>query len=555
MESIFDRLFLLYGNNAKDVQKDITLFISKHKPAVPKRWVSEKDIVLITYGDSIIDKDHKPLQTLKKFLDTFIKERINIIHLLPTFPYSSDDGFSVIDYRTINPDLGTWENIKDLSTNYDLMFDAVINHISISSKWFQGYCQGDETYADYFIECDDSLDYSSVTRPRALPLYYKYQTSTGYKNIWATFSSDQVDLNYKNPKVLLEILDIMVMYANKGARFIRLDAIGFVWKKIGTSCMHLEETHALVQIIHAVLEECVPGTILISETNVPHIENISYLGNGFNEANMVYQFPLPPLTLFSFLVGKATKLINWAKSLAEAPISPKTSYFNFLASHDGIGLRPTDGILTDLEKEILINNVIANGGKVSYKFNKNGSKTPYELNINYQDAIYIQGDSDETRILKFLAAQSILLSVKGVPGIYFHSLLGSRNDYEGVKNTNINRRINREKLQYNALVSELETASDRELIFSRYLKMIEQRTSQSAFSPSAEQIVMDIDERIFAYIRKNIQTKESILVMTNVSSDDVLVNIKYHTTDIITGSSHYGDIIVEPYQYLWLKIK
>lgn len=555
MQSIFERLVMLYGDRAKDVQKDILLFVLNHQQSIPKNWITEKDVVLITYGDSIIDKDHPPLQSLKIFLDTFVKERINIIHLLPMFPFTSDDGFSVTDYRSINPDLGTWENIKDISTNYDLMFDGVINHISVSSKWFQGFLQGDETYSDYFIECDDSLDYSSVTRPRALPLYYQYRTKTGFKNIWATFSNDQVDLNYKNPKVLLEILDILVMYANKGARFIRLDAIGFAWKKVGTSCMHLEETHALIQIIHTVLEECVPGTILISETNVPHKENISYLGNGFNEAQMVYQFPLPPLTLFSFLVGKATKLIKWAKSLEDTPLSAKTSYFNFLASHDGIGLRPVDGILNVEEKQILLNNVLSNGGKISYKFNQDGTQTPYELNINYQDALYIQGYSDETRIRKFLAAQSILLSIVGVPGIYIHSLLGSRNDDEGVKNSNIFRRINREKLEYHTLVSELESDSNREIIFSRYLKMIELRKSQSAFSPSAEQRVEEMDERIFAYIRKNNQTNESILVMTNVSPEQVPVRIKYQTSDIITGLSHTGDLLIEPYQFLWLKIR
>ncbi len=555
MPNILNQLILLYGSSAEDVHHKVTRFISEHQPAVPKRWVTEDDIVLITYGDSIKNKDEKPLHTLNTFLNAYVKQKINIIHLLPMFPYTSDDGFSVTDYRSINPDLGTWAHIKNLSTHYDLMFDAVINHISVSSRWFQGFLQGDEAYADYFIECDDTLDYSAVTRPRALPLYYPYKTKTGRKNIWATFSEDQVDLNFKNPKVLLEILDILVLYANKGARLIRLDAIGFIWKKLGTACMHLAETHALIQIIRAVIEACVPGTILISETNVPHKENISYLGNGFDEAHMVYQFPLPPLTLFSFLVGRATKLTRWAKSLEDTPLSPKTAYFNFLASHDGIGLRPVDDILNDKEKEIIRANVLTNGGRISYKNNQDGSQTPYELNINYQDAIYIRGDSDETRIRKFLAAQSILLTVIGVPGIYVHSLLGSRNDDEGVKSTNIPRRINREKLQYDTLVSELEAGSDRTIIFSGFLKMIDLRKSQSAFSPAAEQKVLAMDERLFAYIRKNNRTNESILVITNVSSEVVLINIGDRTVDIITGRCHEGELRIEPFQYLWLKIQ
>ncbi|MDD3123635.1 MAG: sugar phosphorylase [Candidatus Izemoplasmatales bacterium] len=553
MVNIFDQLVMLYGKNANDVQNAISLFIIKYQHSKPKKWISEQDIVLITYGDSITEKGQLPLVTLKKFLDKFVKNKINVIHLLPMFPYSSDDGFSVIDYKAINPNLGTWENIQDLSNSYDLMFDAVINHISVLSEWFKGYLKGNETYANYFIECDDSFDYHMVTRPRALPLCYPFKTNTGIKNIWATFSNDQVDLNYKNSSVLFEILDILIMYANSGARFIRLDAIGFIWKKLGTTCMHLPETHALIQVIHAILEECVPGTILISETNVPHKENLSYLGNGFNEAQMVYQFPLPPLTLFSFLSGKATKLIDWARSLELTPLSSKTSYFNFLASHDGIGLRPVDAILSDLERQLLLNNIVANGGKISYKLNQDGSKSPYELNINYQDALYVKGDSDKIRISKFLASQSILLTIIGVPGIYIHSLLGSRNDYEGLQKSSINRRINREKLDYDELILQLKSNSDRNLIFYEYLKMIEIRKSESAFSPIANQKVIDIHESIFAYIRENIQTNESILVMTNVSSKRINVNFDFSGLDIISGIKYYGNFTIEPYQYLWLK--
>ena len=554
MENILEKLKILYGEKAEEVNKDIIAFIKKNKTNISNEWISEEDITLITYGDSIIEEGVAPLESLAKFLKEYTKGHLSNIHLLPMFPYTSDDGFSVTDYRKINPSLGTWDNIKVLSQNYDLMFDAVINHISKSSEWFKGYLNGDKLYDDFFIECDPLIDYSMVTRPRALPLYYPYKSSKGIKNIWATFSEDQVDLNFENPKVLLEILDLLVMYGKRGARFIRFDAVGFAWKKLGTTCMHLEETHLLIQIMRSVLDECVPGIIIISETNVPHTENISYFGNGYNEAQMVYQFPLPPLTLFSFITENATKLNNWADSLIDTPLTKNTSYFNFLASHDGIGMRPTEGILTPKEKQIMVDNTLANGGKINYKNNPDGSKTPYELNINFQDALTPLDASDEERIETFLASQCILLSVVGVPGIYIHSLLGSRNDYEGVKQSGINRRINREKINFDTLIKELNTKTNRSIILKKYLEMIKVRKLQPAFSPSASQTSIKIDDRVFSIIRENEITKDKILVLVNVSKDKIEVNTNFTGIDILTNKIINYDITLNPHQYMWLNI-
>ncbi len=552
MTDILKKLQMLYGDKAQEVFVKISNFIEKNKSAISKGWITEKDIILITYGDSIINNGESPLITLNTFLSEFIKDSISAIHLLPMFPFSSDDGFSVIDYRKINPSLGDWNDVSTLSNNFDLMFDAVINHISISSDWFQGFLSGNKKYDNYFIECDDQVDYSKVIRPRALPLYYSYKTVEGEKNIWATFSEDQVDLNFSNPEVLMEILDILVMYSKRGAKFIRFDAIGFAWKKLGTTCMHLDETHQLIQIMRYVLDECVPGTIIISETNVPHLENISYFGNGYNEAQMVYQFPLPPLTLFSFLTGNATKLMSWVKTLNDTPLTEDTSYFNFLASHDGIGMRPVEGILTQKEIQLMIDNTINNGGKINFKNNPDGTKSPYELNINYLDALTNPDALDEERISKFLASQSILLSVVGVPGIYIHSLLGSRNDYLGVEKSGINRRINREKLKYSNLVEEISKDSLRNTILDRYLKLINIRTKQSAFSPSALQEVVELDERVFSIIRENKLTNQRILVLINASSDMINIDTEYGGTDLINKEMVKEAIALGPYQYRWI---
>ncbi len=554
MDNILNKLEVLYGNKSEEVFNEIKSFIKLKKTNIINDWITENDIMLITYGDSIIKDNENPLKTLNKFLNEYTLGYINAVHLLPMYPYTSDDGFSITNYKEINPDLGKWDDVIELSKNYDLMFDAVINHISVSSEWFQRYLKGDKRYSAYFIECSDNFDYSSVTRPRALPLYYPFESSEGTKNIWATFSEDQVDINFKNPKVLLDILDILVMYAKKGARFIRFDAIGFAWKIPGTTCIHLKETHLLIQIMREVLDQCVPGTIIISETNVPHLENISYLGNGYNEAQMVYQFPLPPLTLFSFITGDATKLSVWAKSLEETPLTDSTSYFNFLASHDGIGLRPTEGILTNEERQLIADNVLANGGKINYKNNSDGSKMPYELNINFQDALMTSKNNDEDRIYKFIASQLILLSVIGMPGIYIHSLLGSRNDYEGVEKSGINRRINREKLNVDKIISELNSNSDRSIILKKYLELIEIRKNNSAFSPSASQEVLSLDKRVFSIYRENHTSKEKVLVLVNVSDEKVSLNHKIDGTDLISNEVIRNNIVLNPYKYMWILI-
>ncbi|WP_219836963.1 alpha-amylase family glycosyl hydrolase [Paenibacillus sp. R14(2021)] len=551
--SVQDKLQFLYGDRSAEIMSGIEKIAAKYEPlkTAAKPWVSENDVMLITYGDSVQSSSQRPLETLHRFLNDHLKETLSAVHILPFYPFTSDDGFSVTDYRAIDPALGNWADIQAIAADYDMMYDAVINHISKSSEWFQGYLNGDPQYADYFIEADPSLDYSAVTRPRALPLLTPFETSRGEKHIWTTFSEDQIDLNFQNPDVLLDILDILVMYAIKGARFIRLDAIGFAWKKHGTTCMHLEETHALIKVMRDILDELVPGTIMITETNVPHDFNISYFGNGYDEAQMVYQFPLPPLTMFSFLTGSAGKLLQWADSLE--PTTEGTTFFNFLASHDGVGVRPTEGILTEAERQLMVDRTLQHGGRVSFKNNPDGSTSPYELNITYVDALTHPDEPDEVRINRFLAAQTILLSVAGVPGIYIHSLLGSQNHYEGVEQSGINRRINREKLDIAALEAELASSPVRKGIFERYSALIKRRRAQSAFHPQAKQEVLFLDDRVFAVARTNASTGEQVIVLVNVSADEVPLALEAQGTDLISGRAVNGGMTLMPYEAMWVK--
>ncbi|MGG1687302.1 sugar phosphorylase [Pseudalkalibacillus sp. NRS-1564] len=560
--SIYNKLERLYGEQrALSVTSEVMELIKsyKRKQIEPeKKWVDEKDIMMITYGDSIKEEGEVPLRTLGEFLSDHLTNEINAVHILPFYPYTSDDGFSVMDYKTINEELGNWDDIQALSNQTDLMFDAVINHISSESNWFKEYLKGNEAYQDYFIEADPEADYSKVTRPRALPLLTKVETNNGEKHIWTTFSEDQIDLNYESDRVLLEVLDILLTYVEKGARFLRLDAIGFMWKKLGTTSIHLEETHLLVQVMREVLEEAAPGTIVITETNVPHKDNISYFGDGSNEAHLVYQFPLPPLTLHSFQTGDASELTKWAKSLEAT--TETTTYFNFLASHDGVGVRPVEGILSASEVQRMADKVQENGGYVSYKNNGDGTKSPYELNINYLDAISNNGESNEKKAKRFIAAQSVLLSLMGVPGIYVHSLLGSQNDQSGVDETGRYRSINREKLTRSTLEDELQKeGSLRNLVFNDLKKLIRTRKSTKAFHPNASQEVLEMDQRIFSVVRTNEQTGDRVVAITNVSDDTVtlkreILDLYFDGTafDLISECEISSNITLSPYEVLWV---
>ena len=519
-----------------------------------KGYFSQKDVVLITYGDSLLREDELPLVTLHNFASTYIKGVISTIHFLPFFPYSSDDGFSVMDFFGINPELGSWDNIVSMGLDFKLMFDYVVNHFSSEGEWFQNYLAGKEGYLDFAIEVGPATDLSQVTRPRSLPLLNEYEKHDGSTvHLWTTFSADQIDFNFRSLDVLEKMIEVLLFYVQQGATILRLDAIAYLWKEIGTNCIHLNETHEMVKLFRAILDLVAPDVIILTETNVPHEENISYFGDGHDEAQMIYNFTLPPLLFYSFFKEDTTVLSEWAKGLGLE--SESTTFLNFTASHDGIGVRPLEGILPAEEIDNLIEVVKVNGGEVSYKRNPDGSDSPYELNITYVDAILAYPES--TRAEKFLASQALQYVLPGVPATYIHSMLGSRNWLEGVKQTGRARTINREKLDAEAVVSELNDPSSlRARVFFPYINLIKTRKEQEAFHPNASFEILGLDPRLFA-IKRYCQ-EQTIYALTNVSSSDIHLSLSGHDVpeqmeDLISGEKiKTNSFTLRPYQYVWL---
>jgi len=567
--TINKRIHKLYPQEiAQSVVHSVIDLIFKYKSIINSNeyHLNQKDIILITYGDQV-SRDYEPsLHTLKEFMDNHLKTVVNSLHILPFYPYSSDDGFSVVNYSAVNPHMGSWKEIEHISSDYRLMVDGVINHISQFSDWFKAFLSGDKYFQDFFIEVDPSIDLSEVVRPRASPLLSEFVDNEGkIKHLWTTFSKDQVDLNYKNHRVLRNVLDALFYYIEKGATLIRLDAIAFVWKEIGTPCVHLEKTHELIQLIREVLHEVAPEVIIITETNVPHHENVSYFGSGDDEAQMVYNFALPPLLVHSILHGNTKTLTSWAKTLTLP--SDKVCFFNFTASHDGIGIRPIKEILTNEEINFMIDTIKEHGGLVSYKVEANGIKTPYELNCSYIDALTHPKEDDKLRFKRMLLSQATVLVMPGVPGIYFHSLVGSRNYYDGVKHSGINRAINREKYNIDWLENELSSqGSLAKTMLDSYKRLISIRINEKAFNPFGQFEFLDLNEKVFAVDQRCIENIERIIAVHNFSNESVTCKLPENITsplcDMLTSncsvfpSDNYeqiNEITLKPYQIMWLK--
>ena len=557
-----DSLVELYAENGNACYEQVMQLVAKYQIQLQDRWVGkaeidETDVVLITYGDSLLGEGYAPLENLHAFSRDTLNNIISHIHILPCFPYSSDDGFSVQDFYSINPTLGNWSHIQALSRDFDLMFDAVLNHMSAQSEWFKGFLADDPQYAGLFRIESPETDLSSIVRPRQHPLLTPFTKDNGEQvHVWTTFSTDQVDFDLRHPSSLLRLLDILLFYVAKGASYIRLDAIGFLWKEVGTTSIHLPQTHRIIQMMRAILDLVAPDVQLITETNVPHAENVSYFGDGTNEAQMVYNFTLPPLLFHSILSGNTTKLRQWINTLTTP--SPRTTFFNFTASHDGIGVRPVEGILDATEVQAMIDHVEANGGRVSYKQNGDGSHSPYELNITYMDAMIDPRQAQAWQIARFILSQMIAMSLAGVPAVYIHSILGSRNDLVGMEASGRNRSINRAKLQLEQVRTELVNPNHfRSQVFGRYRQLLQIRIQQSAFHPNAKQQAIDLgNDALLGILRDNDQTNARILAVFNLSDQSYMIDVSHWlgnvVTDLVTTTQQPNPIEIKPYQGMWL---
>ncbi|TVP78723.1 MAG: alpha-amylase [Puniceicoccaceae bacterium] len=544
---------LMEAANMSDQISPLSLTASK--------W-DQSDAFLITYGDSITREGRVPLRELNNFLVRELKDTVSGVHILPFNPYSSDDGFSVIDYTAVNPALGNWEDIQAIGDEFTVMADLVINHCSRESEWFKNYVKNKAPGRGYFIDGLEYEDLSQVVRPRSTPLLTEVQTVDGVRQLWCTFGEDQVDLNYRNPDLLLEIVRIIRYYVEQGIRYFRLDAIAFLWKESGTRCVHLPQTHELIKLLRLVIENLDPGAVIITETNVPNRENLSYFGND-NEAHLIYNFSLPPLLLNAILSGDCRHLKTWMMSMP--PARQGRAYLNFIASHDGIGLRPAEGLLSAEELENLLETIREAGGEISMRRMPDGELKPYEANIALFSAMArpIGGGDDGLQVARFLCAHTVMLALEGLPAIYIHSMLGTENDRAGMAQTGRARTINRYQWPAEALETALaDEDRHHKTVFEAMKRLIRIRRQQPAFHPNATQYTLHFSNEIFAFWRESLDRDQSLFALHNVSSEKQaipLVELNLIATeswrDLLSGKAYtnLSDVIeLEPYACAWI---
>ena len=524
---------------------------AEHKDPKP---LSAADRMLICYGDSVRDEPGMPLSALRQFATQYLQNSISTIHILPFFPSSSDDGFAVIDYQTVRRDLGDWSDINALSADFDLMFDLVINHCSRENLWFADFVGGREPGCDYFHEMPSMVGLESVVRPRNSPLLTHVHTYQGIKRVWTTFSDDQIDLNFANPEVLCEFVHILFSYIAQGARFIRLDAIAFLWKELSTSSINLEQTHCVVRVLRALIDEMQTQTLLLTETNLPHNENVSYFGSR-DEAHLVYQFSLAPLILYSYLFNDGQYLGQWAEQLEPPPAG--CSFVNFIASHDGIGLRPLEGLVPASDIQRLTDAAHERGGFAAMRSADDGTETVYELNI----ALFSAFGGTTKNIPAYLGAHQLMLAFQGIPALYFNAFVGGLNDLQGVESTGRTRSINRGHWQLDDLKTILATeTNEQSIIFAELNRSLEIRGSQSAFAPSAQQEILAYTKDSLWLKREN--TDQVILVIASFSEAPIETELPRQDAAYESAIDLLSEdaviltkaVPMAPYQVRWLSI-
>ena len=570
LQRVSEHLAVIYPDEDLDVlSADLVTAIGTScdvsRPTPHKSHWDQGDCVVITYGNTIKKRGEQPLVTLHRFLKKHLKNKVSIVHILPFFPYSSDDGFSVIDHLKVNPAIGGWPEVEGIAEDFKLMSDLVINHVSRQSRWFENFKSGVKPGKGYFVEADPEEDYSAVVRPRNSPLLCSVKTDDGERHVWCTFGSDQIDVNFKNPEVLKEFVQIARNYLDHGVSIFRMDAVPFLWKERGTSCVNLQQTHEIIKLFRTLIEHNSPEALIVCENNVPNSENLTYFGNA-NEAHIIYNFSLPPLLAYTLLAADCRHLKTWLMSMPPAQLG--TAYLNFIASHDGIGLRPLDGLLSNEERDKLVRRTKNAGGRVTYRRAREGYDKPYELNIALIDLLQatFDGPGADLGYERYICAHTIMLALEGIPAIYIQSFLGARNDLARVERTGRNRSINRQIWQEEDLENELGDAeSPHARVFRELTRLLIIRKRQHAFHPNATQYTLHLGHEIFAFWRQSINRDQSIFCITNVTAEEksiCLADVNLISTDEwldLIGGEQYQDIgayiELHPYQTVWISNK
>ncbi len=604
----------LYGTHADRALVELQKLWARHglaersAPAGPAQVPAAGDVALIAYADSIRGTDGSPLAALRRFVRRYLSAgAINTLHLLPFYPWDTDRGFSVRDYRAVDPRNGTWADIEALAGEFaHLMVDLVINHASLDNPLVQGALTGDPRYRDFVIRYDDGAQpeaeaLAALTRPRPGPVLTRYyvvatgdhmratfdpppaggmpnQGAAGHAGgwVWTTFSrplqadgsaaTRQVDLNFRNPRVLLEMLDVLLYYRSHGADWVRLDAAGYMWKELGTPSIHHSNTHRLLQVLHDALAGRA-DLVSVAEVNEPQDTILPYLGSAEAgvESDLVYQFAHFPLAVQALLSGDARHYKHWLRTLE--PFAGR-QFVTVFGSHDGMGRKPVLGLLPDVDLERMVRDLVTGHGALpNYAWQAGGRRIIYELCATPWGLIN-RPDADEPlqlQVDRYTACAALGLTLRGVPALYINGLLGVPNRLDPIQ-LDENRSINREQFDEVALYAELDDhGSQMRRVLERLLRLIAARAGEPAFDPGGRQLeVLDSPASVVAVVAASRGSR--VVALTNVSAtpqrmrlDTTLFNGRRSVCELISGAEHkipteaVWELPLAPYEVSWLR--
>ena len=562
--AIHSLFHLLYGGRSDFKEQMVSLIETlaqryiERAPALRKsdlarekdyNWfLSQKWVGMALYCDRFAD-DLKGLRANLPYLQEL---GINMLHIMPMLdcpPEHSDGGYAVRDFYRIDPRFGTTEDVEALAATLKkrdmlLVLDVVVNHTSNEHEWAQRARQGDRKYQDYFFVFDDreTPDIFEETMPEIFPLIapgnFTWDAEMG-KWVMTVFHSFQWDLNYRNPAVLIEMIDIILYWANQGADILRLDAVAFLWKKIGSVCQNEREAHLLLQLMKDCCQVTAPGVLFIAEAIVAPSEISKYFGEdaiNAKECEIAYNATLMAL-LWDAVATKNAALLN--QGIKSHPIKlERATWLNYVRCHDDIGLGFDDhdvrlaGYDPAMHRRFLVDyftgrfpgsparglpfgeNPKTGDARISGSL---ASLVGLEAALESQDAAAID-DAIKTIVL----LHSVILSFGGIPLLYYGDAIGALNSLEYLADSSKaadNRWMNRSNFDWNKAKKRHQTGTVEQRIFSALKKMIVLRKETTAFADLDNRQLQDVDTPnllVFSRVDPS-NSRNRVLVVANFS--------------------------------------
>ncbi|PKG23552.1 sucrose phosphorylase [Niallia nealsonii] len=482
----------------------------------------KNQVQLITYPDSL-GGDLKTLNQvlLKHFSDIFEGG----VHILPPFPSSGDRGFAPLTYLEIEPSFGTWEDIRQIGENFDVLVDLMVNHISRQSAYFQDFLQKGRKseYADLFITLDklwedgqpvqEDIDKMFLRRPLPYSTFTIEETGEEEK-VWTTFGktnpSEQIDLDIKSEKVKQLLTDFFVNFKKQNVKIVRLDAVGYVIKKLGTSCFFVEPE--IYEFLDWVMELANSLDIeLLPEVHSHYSIQYKLAEHGC----WIYDFILPYRILDTLINKTSNELLDYLKNRPH-------KQFTMLDCHDGIPVKPDmDDLIDTKEARALVDVCLERGSNLSLILSDEHKAEDgfdvHQIRCSYYSVLNCDDDA-------YLAARAIQFFAPGVPQVYYVGLLAGENDVENVQKTGEGREINRHNFSF----KEIEESLDKKVV-QRLLTLIRFRNEYAAFNGEFEVLESAADEILLSWKKEekhctlyiNLQTNKSVIDYVNESGDIV----------------------------------